>query len=54
VIFLGIASFTFAIGAYSASTKVHSSLVHTLMRLPIAFYDRTPLGRIMNRVSHVR
>jgi ATP-binding cassette subfamily C (CFTR/MRP) protein 1 len=53
-LFHGLSSFLLAIAAYSASNKLHEALVHNLMRLPMSFYDTTPLGRILNRVSKVK
>ncbi|KRY16863.1 Multidrug resistance-associated protein 1, partial [Trichinella patagoniensis] len=35
----------------SSSARLHDSLVSSLLRSPISFYERTPIGRILNRIS---
>ncbi|WFD33890.1 hypothetical protein MCUN1_000716 [Malassezia cuniculi] len=35
----------------SASTRLYEGMVASLLRAPPQFYDRTPIGRIMNRLS---
>ncbi|KAI6707128.1 hypothetical protein NL676_010090 [Syzygium grande] len=35
----------------SASESIFSVLLHSLIRAPMSFYDSTPLGRILSRVS---
>jgi ATP-binding cassette, subfamily C (CFTR/MRP), member 1 len=40
------------VGAYYASTAFHDRLLRSLFRSPMAFYERTPLGRILNRLSN--
>uniref|UniRef100_A0A914X2S6 ABC-type glutathione-S-conjugate transporter n=1 Tax=Plectus sambesii TaxID=2011161 RepID=A0A914X2S6_9BILA len=50
-LFVGISTFFVAIGSYTASKRMHRALVHNLMRCPMAFFDTTPLGRIINRIS---
>ena len=40
-----------SIAALRASRHLHSSFVYTLLRVPLVYYDKTPLGRILNRLS---
>ncbi|XP_066253825.1 multidrug resistance-associated protein 1-like isoform X2 [Euwallacea similis] len=42
----------FARGTTSAATKLHELLMGTVMRLPMAFFDVTPIGRILARFSN--
>ncbi|KAG0345643.1 Multidrug resistance-associated protein 1 [Podila humilis] len=39
------------LGAIRASTRLHERLLTTMLRLPMSFFDTTPLGRIVNRFS---
>lgn len=34
-----------------ASVKLHMNLVDRVLRLPVAFFDRNPSGRVINRFS---
>ena len=38
-------------GCLFASGILHKNLLHQIMRLPMEFFDTTPLGRIMNRFA---
>ncbi|KAI1311964.1 hypothetical protein EDD11_003220 [Mortierella claussenii] len=39
------------LAAVRASTRLHESLLSKLLRLPMSFFDTTPLGRVVNRFS---
>lgn len=39
------------LGAIRASRTLHRKLITNILRLPMTFFDTTPLGRIMNRLS---
>ncbi|CAO3566553.1 unnamed protein product [Mortierella alpina] len=41
----------FAVARIQASEKIHARLLDKILRLPISFFDTTPLGRIINRFS---
>lgn len=45
------AAITFALGAIRAARSLHNRLLGNILRLPMAFFDTTPLGRIVNRFS---
>lgn len=44
-------SIAMAVGCVYAARNLHNNLLHQTMRLPMAFFDTTPLGRIVNRFS---
>lgn len=44
-------SIAMAVGCVYAARNLHDNLLHQTMRLPMAFFDTTPLGRIVNRFS---
>ncbi|CAK5075179.1 unnamed protein product [Meloidogyne enterolobii] len=52
IISSAICSIVVAVGAYNASTYFHGKLVSSLFHSPMAFFDQTPMGRIMNRLSY--
>ncbi|KAF9905615.1 Multidrug resistance-associated protein 1 [Linnemannia zychae] len=41
----------FAVARIRASEQIHRNLATVILRLPMSFYDTTPLGRILNRFS---
>lgn len=44
-------SLAIGIGCVHAAKELHNNLLSRTMRLPMSFFDCTPLGRIMNRFS---
>lgn len=46
-----VTSLIFAIGCLRAARDLHNKLLNNVLRLPMAFFDTTPLGRILNRFS---
>ncbi|VFQ87273.1 unnamed protein product [Cuscuta campestris] len=46
-----VRSFSFAYGGLRAAVKVHDQLLKNLTIAPISFFDQTPSGRILNRLS---
>nr|CAI5837090.1 unnamed protein product [Callosobruchus analis] len=44
-------NFLYAKGTIDAAVKIHRQLLHNVMRLPCAFFDITPVGRILGRFS---
>ena len=53
--FTAVATFLFVaginLGLVVVSRKLHTSMLKTIMRQPMNFFDTTPLGRVMNRFS---
>lgn len=41
----------FVIGTLRAAVWFHRQLLHSIMRSPLAFFDTTPMGRIINRCA---
>ncbi|CBI34440.3 unnamed protein product, partial [Vitis vinifera] len=50
-IFLLLRSFFVVVVGLGASQSIFSTLLSSLFRAPMSFYDSTPLGRILSRVS---
>ncbi|XP_058780377.1 ABC transporter C family member 13 isoform X1 [Vicia villosa] len=46
-----VRAFSFAFGGLQAATKVHNKLLSKLINAPVQFFDQTPGGRILNRLS---
>ena len=49
VVLCTIASILFAEGRLRCVTRLHERLVNSVVAAPISFYDRTPVGRVLNR-----
>ena len=47
--FVFFGAIAMAKGTVNSSRTLHRSLLFRIMRSPMAFFDTTPLGRIMNR-----
>ncbi|XP_023761858.1 ABC transporter C family member 13 [Lactuca sativa] len=46
-----VRAFSFAYGGLRAAIQVHNNLLKKLVDAPVAFFDQTPSGRILNRLS---
>lgn len=46
-----IVSITFSLGTIAAANTMHTILLAAVLRLPMTFFDVTPLGRILNRFA---
>ncbi|CBY39902.1 unnamed protein product, partial [Oikopleura dioica] len=50
-IFVVIVALSFSLGGIRASRGIHDSVITSILRFPLSFYDKTPSGRIINRVG---
>lgn len=41
----------FAMATLEAASKIHKCLLRNMLRLPMVFFDTTPVGRILGRFS---
>uniref|UniRef100_A0A2P2M4L9 ABC-type xenobiotic transporter n=2 Tax=Rhizophora mucronata TaxID=61149 RepID=A0A2P2M4L9_RHIMU len=46
-----VRAFSFAFGGLGAAVQVHNALLKRLVDAPVQFFDQTPGGRILNRLS---
>lgn len=46
-----LVSLLMAFGSIRASRRLHESMLNHVVRAPMAFFDTTPMGRILNRFS---
>uniref|UniRef100_A0A8R1HNH1 Uncharacterized protein n=1 Tax=Caenorhabditis japonica TaxID=281687 RepID=A0A8R1HNH1_CAEJA len=51
MLLLALAFTLLTIGSLRASYGLHAPLIHSLLRAPTSFFDTTPIGRIINRLS---
>ena len=52
-IFVFVAMLALSVGICRASRRFHVSILHSVLRAPLAWFERVPLGRILNRFSSV-
>ncbi|CAL8366353.1 unnamed protein product [Gadus morhua 'NCC'] len=50
-LFVFLGTLFMAEGSVSASSILHSRLLHTILRVPMVFFDTTPTGRVVNRFA---
>ncbi|CAL8256487.1 unnamed protein product [Lota lota] len=50
-VFVFVGTLLMADGSVSASRVLHSKLLHTILRVPMVFFDTTPTGRVVNRFA---
>jgi len=48
---LTLRSIAMAVHRLKASKKLHDSLTESILRAPVAFFDVTPIGRVLNRFA---
>ena len=49
--FVYLGSVLLVVGAVRSSRLLHNELLHSCLRAPMMFFDKTPVGRILNRFS---
>ncbi|GAB6021503.1 Multidrug resistance-associated protein 7 [Chamberlinius hualienensis] len=50
-LFTIVRSFSFAYGGIRAAVQLHSDILQAIMKATVTFFDVTPVGRIINRIS---
>uniref|UniRef100_A0A8C5A8A0 ABC-type glutathione-S-conjugate transporter n=1 Tax=Gadus morhua TaxID=8049 RepID=A0A8C5A8A0_GADMO len=50
-LFVFLGTLFMAEGSVLASSILHSRLLHTILRVPMVFFDTTPTGRVVNRFA---
>ena len=53
IVFTVLGMLTMATGSIKASRTIHNGMLANILRSPLAFFDTTPIGRIINRFSKV-
>lgn len=53
IVFTILGMLTLATGSIRASRTIHDNMLANMLRSPLAFFDTTPIGRIVNRFSKV-
>ena len=48
-----VATVVISVGTLNAASVLHGTMLTRILRSPMAFFDTTPLGRILNRFSKV-
>jgi len=52
IVFLIARGYALAYHRLRSSRKLHADMLQSILRAPVAFFDVTPAGRIVNRFSH--
>jgi ABC-type multidrug transport system fused ATPase/permease subunit len=50
-VFIMLGVTVLSVGTLNAATKLHGTMLERILRSPMAFFDTTPIGRILNRFS---
>ena len=50
-VFVIVVALSFSLGGIKASRGIHDQVIQSILRFPLSFYDKTPSGRIINRVG---